>query len=282
VPGRLALLRAWPAVDAVSLRISAGEVVGLLGANGAGKTTLIRIMLGLLTPTAGLVRLFGSAPSRDTRRLIGYVPQSVGLYDDLTAAENLDFARAAFGAKRTSVPVALQVPVGVPVGRLALGMQRRIAFVQALAHDPRLLVLDEPTSGVDVLARTRLWDIVREAAGDGVGVLVTTHSMEEAEECDRLVVLAAGRRIAEGSVRDIVGTSRVTTVTTPDWAGAFAALDAAGLKTALVGRSLRVLGAGPEQVRRALGGLPVRLGQAPATLEERFVELTLAEGDRSR
>lgn len=264
------------AVDAVDVQVRAGEVVGLLGANGAGKTTLIRLLLGLIEPSAGVVRLFGGPPSRRTRSRIGYVPQSMGLYPDLTAAENLDFARAAFGVAAAPPPAALRVPERIPVGRLPLGMQRRLAFAQALAHSPGLLVLDEPTSGVDALARTRLWDVIRDAAETGAGVLVTTHSMEEAQECDRLVVLAAGRQVAAGTVAGIVGSAEVTTVDCADWAAAFGLLEAAGLRAALVGRWLRVPGAPAEWVREALGGLPATLGRAVATLEERFVELAAA------
>jgi ABC-2 type transport system ATP-binding protein/ribosome-dependent ATPase len=264
------------AVDEVDLEVRAGEVVGLLGANGAGKTTLIRMLLGLLRPTSGEVLLFGQPPSLRSRRRLGYVSQSLGLYDDLTPAENLAFARAAFGGDDSVMAAAGDWAADVPVGSLPLGMQRRVAFAQALSHKPDLLVLDEPTSGVDPLASTRLWDTIREAADSGAGVLVTTHQMEEAQECDRLAVMAAGRMVAQGPVADIVGDTKVTVVDTDDWAAAFDAIEAAGLSAALVGRRLRVPGADPEQVRRALGGLPARLEQARATLGERFLELTLS------
>ncbi len=262
------------AVDGVDLRVGPGEVVGLLGANGAGKTTLIRLLLGLLHPSAGAVRLFGEAPSRRTRRRIGYVPQGLGLYEDLTPRENLAFARAAFGGEDGELPEDLGTLADVPVGQLPLGVQRRVAFALALAHRPELLVLDEPTSGVDPLARARLWDRIRAAAEQGAGVLVTTHHMEEAEECDRLVVMAEGRVVAEGTVSEIVAGSRVVVVETEDWAGAFEYLEAAGLPAALVGRTLRVPGASPAEVARALDNIPARLADAPATLEERFLELT--------
>jgi ABC-2 type transport system ATP-binding protein len=263
------------AVDAVDLRVAPGEVVGLLGANGAGKTTLIRLLLGLLPPSAGSVRLFGEAPSRATRRRIGYVPQGLGLYEDLTPRENLAFAQAAFGGEPAELPGDLGAVADVPVGRLPLGIQRRVAFALALAHRPELLVLDEPTSGVDPLARARLWEQIRAAAEAGAGALVTTHHMEEAEECDRLVVMADGRVVAEGTLPKIVGDARVVVVETPDWADAFERLEAAGLQAALVGRTLRILGVGPREVRGALGDLEARLSEAPATLEERFLELTL-------
>jgi ABC-2 type transport system ATP-binding protein/ribosome-dependent ATPase len=237
---------------------------------------LIRIVLGLLRPSAGSVRLFGLAPSRETRRRIGYVSQGLGLYDDLTPDENLAFAQAAFGGERGVLPAVLRPLSGVPVGRLSLGVQRRVAFAQALAHRPDLLVLDEPTSGVDPLARARLWETIREAADEGAGVLVTTHHMDEAEECDRLVVMADGRVVAEGTVAEIVGAARVVVIETDAWATAFEAIETAGLAAALVGRTLRVPGATPRDVERALGDVPARVSEAPATLEERFLELALA------
>jgi ABC-2 type transport system ATP-binding protein len=267
------------AVDNVDLEVAPGEVVGLLGANGAGKTTLIRMLLGLVPPSGGEVRLFGEAPSLSTRRRLGYVPQSLGLYDDLTPSENMSFARAAFGGAAfggngEELPPGLGSASKIIVGRLPLGVQRRIAFAQALAHHPDLLVLDEPTSGVDPLARARLWETISDAAAAGAGVLVTTHHMDEAEECQRLVVMAQGRVVAGGDVATIVGSTRVTVADTPNWPEAFDAIERAGSAAALVGRTLRVPGASPDEVRRMLGGVPAKIYEADATLEERFLQLT--------
>jgi ABC-2 type transport system ATP-binding protein len=268
------------AVRDVSLEVGPGEIVGLLGANGAGKTTLIRMLLGLLPATAGTIALFGAAPSRDSRRRLGYVPQGLGLYDDLTAAENLSFSAAVFGGPPADVPDGLRGRAGVPVGALPLGLQRQAAFAQALAHRPGLLVLDEPTSGVAPLGRARLWETIRAAAEGGAGVLVTTHYMEEASECDRLVVLAGGRVVAGGTPAEVIGNATVTVVTAPAWQAAFRKLEEHGLAATLAGATLRVP-AGPDQVRRALAAEPpagemgpaVHVGTAPATLEERFFQL---------
>jgi ABC-2 type transport system ATP-binding protein/ribosome-dependent ATPase len=263
------------AVGDVDLRLTGGEVIGLLGANGAGKTTLIRMLLGLLPVSAGEVRLFGGPPSRGTRQRIGYVPQTLGLYDDLTAAENLAFSAAVFGGGAGGgLPAALGPYRDTLVGALPLGMQRRVAFAEALAHRPDLLILDEPTSGVDPLARARLWETIGEAAAAGAGVLVTTHYMDEAGECSRLVIMAGGRVVAQGTAAEITGQHQVTVVETDAWARAFGALEAAGLPAALAGRSLRVPGSPPDDVRRALGGIQAQVSEAPSTLEERFVQLT--------
>jgi ABC-type multidrug transport system ATPase subunit len=220
------------------------------------------------------VRMFGQPPSRATRRRLGYVPQGLGLYEDLTPEENLAFSASVFGRGGGTLPDSIGALGRVPVGDLPLGVRRRVAFAEALGHDPELLVLDEPTSGVDPLARARLWEAIRDAAEHGAGVLVTTHHMEEAEECDRLVVMADGSVVAEGTVGEIVGDAHVVTIGGDDWADAFARLERAGLPAALIGRSLRVPGARVSDVEAALAGVAVRFGEAPATLEERFVELT--------
>lgn len=264
----------FTAVREVDLEVRPREIVGLLGANGAGKTTLIRMLLGLVSTSGGEVALFGEPPSRRTRRRIGYVPQGLGLYDDLSPAENLEFAAAIFGAAGTALPEPLRPYARELVGSLPLGVQRQVAFAQALSHHPDLLMLDEPTSGVGPLGRARLWETIGDAAEAGAGVLVTTHYMEEAQECGRLVIMADGRVVAAGTAAEIVGNRQVIVVEAESWSAAFGALEQAGLQVALAGRGLRVPGANPAQVRQALGDLPATVRQVPANLEERFFELT--------
>jgi ABC-2 type transport system ATP-binding protein len=279
----------FTAVRDVYLQVQPGEIVGLLGANGAGKTTLIKMLLGLIPATSGSARLFGQPPSRQTRSRLGYVPQSLGLYDDLTTAENMAFTAKVFniagGAGGSSPRASTALPEPIRpyatdlIGSMPLGAQRRVAFAQALSHKPDLLVLDEPTSGVDPLGRARLWETVADAADAGVGVLVTTHYMEEAGECGRLVIMADGVVVAAGTASEIIGASKATVVEADSWAAAFGRCEEAGLAVALAGRGVRVPGAEPAKVRLALGDLPgARVRQVPATLEERFFELVHAGG----
>lgn len=271
----------FTAVSDVSMSVGEGEIVGLIGANGAGKTTLIRMLLGLLPASDGRVALFGQPPSRETRQRLGYVPQSLGLYADLTVAENLDFIAHAFGTKPpTDLPEELAEVRSRLVGDIGLGLQRRLAFVAALAHDPSLLVLDEPTSGVDPLARSRLWDTIHEQADRGVGVLVTTHYMQEADQCDRLVIMVAGRVAAAGSVGEIIGGRTAVQVDTDSWERAFNALSAAEMPVVLSGRSVRVPGTRAEEVERVLrdANLSTRVTAVPSTLDETLITLDRAAG----
>ena len=270
----------FTAVDDVSMHVAAGEVVGLLGANGAGKTTLLRMLLGLLAASDGEVEVLGGAPDRTRRARIGYVPQGLGLYRDLTVAENLAFSAGAYGAVPPPLPEALAAVSDRLVGELPLGLQRRIAFVAALAHSPALLVLDEPTSGVDALARASLWDTVHAQSDAGVGVLVTTHYMAEAEQCDRLLLMSQSRLVAAGSEADVIAGTTAAAVRTDDWAAAFAALNDAGAPVMLDGRSVRVADGDPAQLRDLLAAAGVRaeVESVPATLEERMMVLARDAG----
>jgi ABC-2 type transport system ATP-binding protein/ribosome-dependent ATPase len=263
-------------VSDVSMSVGGGEIVGLIGANGAGKTTLIRMLLGLLPASEGRVALFGRTPSRTTRRRLGYVPQSLGLYTDLTVMENLQFTAHAFGSSSpATLPDELSETAGRLVGDIGLGLQRQLAFFAALAHEPSLLVLDEPTSGVDPLARSRLWDTIHDQADRGVGVLVTTHYMQEADQCDRLVIMVAGSVAAAGTVREIIGGRTAVQVDTDSWEQAFNALSEARMPVVLAGRSVRVPDTPAGEVERVLehAGLLTQVTAVPSTLDETLIKL---------
>jgi ABC-2 type transport system ATP-binding protein/ribosome-dependent ATPase len=271
---------AFVAVDRVSLTVAPAEIVGLLGANGAGKTTLIEMLLGLTAPTSGTVSMFGHTPSRATRTGLGYVPQGLGLWPAMTVAENIAFVARAFHTdQHPPLPPALAAVREEPVAAIGSGLQRQLAFAIALLHRPQLLVLDEPTSGVDALARARLWDVIHEQADAGTGILVTTHNMQEAQQCDRLVLLSHGRQVAAGSETAIIGDTTANEVDCDDWAAAFAALTAAGLPVTLAGRRIRLADVDADTAEAVLAGsgLTARIHRVPATLEEKMIIL-----DRSR
>lgn len=262
------------AVDDVTFHVECGEVVGLLGANGAGKTTGIRMLLGLVAPTAGKVEIFGAPASRDSLRRVGYVPQGLGLYTDLTGEENMDFQAGVFGFDAPVPSPDIAAWWGVAVDRMPLGVRRRAAFEVALAHQPELLVLDEPTSGVGPLGRARLWDTIHDAADGGAGVLVTTHYLDEAEQCDRLVMMAAGRVVASGSLDHVVEGGTAVTVDTADWRAASKALGT--IQSSATARGLRIPGGDPAHIRRELAaaGIDAEVAVDVATLEETFVRLS--------
>jgi len=264
----------FTAVSGVDLAVGPGEVLGLLGANGAGKTTLIRLLLGLLPPSSGEIRLFGEAPSIATRRRVGYVPQTLGLYAGLTVAENWEFTAAAFRNRGALLPESISAWRKELVGSLPLGAQRQVAFAVALSHQPEMLVLDEPTSGVGPLGSARLWEGIRQAATTGTGVLVTTHNMEEAEQCDRLMIMADGKVVAAGTSDDITAGRMVAEVRTAQWSRAFALLDANRLPVQLHGTILRV-GSQPAAVSGLLSrvGISATVEPVPANLEEAFVAI---------
>jgi ABC-type multidrug transport system ATPase subunit len=263
------------AVDGVSLEVHPGEVVGLLGANGAGKTTLIRMFLGLLSTSEGHVEVLGGAPDRERRRRLGYVPQNLGLYRDLTVSENLRFVASSYGSSVAGLGPELARFGDVLVRDVPLGLQRQVSFVAALSHDPELLLMDEPTSGVDALARASLWETIRDQSDHGVGVLVTTHYMQEARQCDRLLLMADGRLVGQGTEADIVGSMTAIEVRADDWARAFATLSAAGLPVMLAGRSIRVADGDAAELEHTLAadGVAATLQSVSATIEERMLVL---------
>ncbi len=198
----------FTAVDGIDLDVAPGEIFGFLGANGAGKTTAIRMLCGLLPPTSGEARVAGVQVGRHARALkrrIGYMSQKFSLYDDLTVGENLDFFGGIYGLHRARIAerAATLLPQLDLAGEerrltasLPLGYKQRLALGCALLHEPRIVFLDEPTGGVDPVARRRFWDLIYEQAAAGVTVFVTTHYMDEAEYCGRVSVMVSGKIIA--------------------------------------------------------------------------------------
>lgn len=205
----------FTAVDRVSFSVRAGEIFGFLGPNGAEKTTTIRMLTGLLRPTSGTASVAGldvASQAPRIRERIGYMSQRFSLYPDLTVAENLELFAGLYGVtgrrfrERRSWVLEMAGLAGHerrPTAELPLGWKQRLALGCAVLHEPPILFLDEPTSGVDPLARRAFWDLIDELAAGGTTVLVSTHYMEEAEHCHRLIVMNRGRRIAEGSPAEL-------------------------------------------------------------------------------
>jgi len=199
------------AVDGITLRIEEGVIFGLLGPNGAGKTTTIRMILGLLKPTSGYVRVFGIDVSKDRKsalRITGYMPQHFSLYEDLTVEENMRLYASLYGLKGEQVEERIRELMDEFMlrefkdrlaGKLSGGMKQRLALSVALLHNPKLLVVDEPTAGVDPPLRRYFWEKFKELKRRGVTILVTTHYMDEAENCDRIALVSRGRVAAEGT-----------------------------------------------------------------------------------
>ncbi len=209
----------FTAVDDVSFRVAPGEIFGFLGANGAGKTTTIRVLCGLLTPSAGRVVVAG-LDARDgltpIKRKVGYMSQRFTLYDDLSVAENLAFTGALRKipkealARRTRElfeTIGFDQPVATLVRDLAGGFRQELSLAAAMLHDPEIVFLDEPTAGVAPAARARFWDLIRRIAGAGKTVFVTTHYMDEAEQCGRIALMRSGRLIALDSPAGLKASS---------------------------------------------------------------------------
>ncbi len=200
------------AVDHVNFEVRSGEVVGYLGPNGSGKTTTIRMLLGLLKPSEGSASVLGFDTFRQSeavRLRSGYMSQKFALYDDLTTLENLTFYAGVYGIRErghiadTLAQVGLSGNESTLTSSLSAGWRQRLALAIALVHQPRLLFLDEPTSGVDPTARRAFWDLIYELAEDGVTILVTTHYMDEAEYCERVGIMREGKLLAMDSPQNL-------------------------------------------------------------------------------
>jgi ABC-2 type transport system ATP-binding protein len=208
-------------VKGLSLRVKEGEIYGFLGPNGSGKTTSIRMLCGLLTPDEGSGTCLGYDVLRQTaeiKRHVGYMTQRFSLYEDLTLRENLDFVARMYGManRRAAVDQALE-DLGLAqhsrqlAGTLSGGWKQRLALAACMLHTPRLLLLDEPTAGVDPKARRDFWAQIHRLAARGITVLVSTHYMDEAERCHRLAYLAYGELLAQGTPSELVAASGLTT-----------------------------------------------------------------------
>lgn len=277
------------AVQQTSFTVRRGEIFGFLGPNGAGKTTTLRMLLGLLARDGGRLDVVGCDPAVEgaaLRRRVGYVTQLHSLYTDLTVEENLAFFAATYGLakpearRRVAEEVArfrLEGASRELVGRQPTGVRRRVALAAALLHRPELLILDEPTSGMDPTARRQFWTFLGGLAGGSTTVIVTTHHLEEVESCDRLGLMLDGRVRFEGTPSDLrqeFGAAVLVVQATP-WAEAFLALKAS-YGAALFGRCIHVDGgrAGEDDIRATLARAGCRVERidlrAPA-IEDAFL-----------
>ena len=292
----------FTAVDDVSLEVHPSEIVGLLGPNGAGKTTLIKMLCGLQAPTAGTAVVAGHDVVRERARVrgsIGYMSQRFALYRDQTVRENLRLSAGLYGLDRSSatrrIDVLLEglgladfadrVPLALP-----LGLRQRLALASAILHEPRVLFLDEPTAGVDPLARRQFWDLVHRLAHQrGVGVLVSTHYMDEAAHCDRLGFMHQGRLVAVGRPDELTKQAEqaggpMVAVEAPEFARAFVLVHERIPDAMLYGRRIRWQSRRPDaeaaEIETALtaAGVTARAEIQPLSMEDTFVSVLQAAG----
>jgi ABC-2 type transport system ATP-binding protein len=289
------------AVDHVSMRVEKGEIFGFLGPNGAGKSTSIRMLCGLIIPTSGRASVNGFDVARQPeliRRSIGYMSQRFSLYDDLTVEENIDFFAGIYGVPRELRAARKEYVVrmakiagrlGAPTRTLSGGWKQRLALGCAILHDPPVLFLDEPTSGVDPIARQGFWNLIREMAAAGHTIFVSTHYMDEAEYCHRLALMYRGKVIALGApdaLKRDLSTHSLLRLDTNEPLESMRALEGqAGIyDVAVFGGGLHVTvedaAAAQVGIRAALAGMGIeirRLERIDPSMEDVFVALIEAE-----
>ena len=214
----------FTAVDAITFDVGEGEVFGFLGANGAGKTTAIKMLIGLLAPSAGQATVAGCDVVRESdavRRRIGYMSQRFSLYEDLTPRENITLYGGIYGLSNEAIrdrgdamlsALHLEKMADERVAALPLGWKQKLAFSVALLHEPAVVFLDEPTGGVDPITRRQFWEMIYAAAARGTTVFVTTHYLDEAEYCDRVSIMVDGRIAAMGTPRELKQQHGVATL----------------------------------------------------------------------
>jgi ABC-2 type transport system ATP-binding protein len=288
-------------VDGLTLTVAAGEICGFLGANGSGKTTTIRMLCGLVRPDGGGGTCLGMDIARDApriRRQVGYMTQRFSFYEDLTVRENLDFVASVYElANRRAAVDGILDRMGLAdradqlAGELSGGWKQRMALAACVLHEPRLLLLDEPTAGVDAKARREFWDLIHDLAADGLTVLVSTHYMDEAERCTRIVYLSGGRIVVRGAPEQVVRDSGIVTfeASGPDLDRTARGLRGLpGVAAATVfGTSLHVAGSDRAALRAALAARAPDGGElvwreVPPRLEDVFIHLlSLPSGARS-
>ncbi len=284
-------------VDNVSMSVEAGAIVGFLGPNGSGKTTTIRMICGLLTPDAGTGTVLGFDLNADNLKIkneVGYMTQRFSFYEDLTIAENLNFVARLYRLKnparevsRTLDTLGLTSRRNQLAGALSGGWKQRLALAACIMHKPKLLLLDEPTAGVDPKARRDFWDEIHLLAADGITVLVSTHYMDEAERCHRINYISYGHLIASGTVEEVVEQSGLYTylVEGKDVSGIAARLRAeSGVQqVAPFGNALHVVGEDPDLLKAALApyadepGIRVEVGET--SLEDVFIHFMASASD---
>jgi ABC-2 type transport system ATP-binding protein len=273
------------------LQVHAGEIYGFLGPNGSGKTTSIRMLCGLLTPDSGSGTCLGYDVIRETaaiKREVGYMTQRFSLWEDLTIRENLDFVARMYGMRdrKPAVRNALE-RLGLSArqdqlaGALSGGWKQRLALAACMLHRPRLLLLDEPTAGVDPKARREFWAEIHALAGEGIAVLVSTHYMDEAERCHRLAYIFNGTLLTTGTAEEVIARQRLDTwiATGPDLGALEAQLRAlpAVDQVAPFGATLHITGRSGDALDAAIAQVgargPWRFERAPSSLEDVFIHL---------